>query len=117
MLFYFLIAFFLVYLFYLVTVVLQKKRMDKFKTSNQILYFVKRYKLDVNKIDMTRFTNTLGLANAFIVATAFITTFLVDNYLLMLLVGLIVLIPLILIIYHIIGKIYIRKGCVKDGNE
>lgn len=117
MIFYFLIAFLIVYLFYLVTVVLQKKRMDNFKKSNQVLYFVKRYKLDVNKLNMTRFTNTLGLANAFIVATAFMTTFLVENYILMLLVGFIVLIPLILIVYHIIGKIYIRKGCVINGHE
>lgn len=109
---YFIVSFLIVYLFYLITVVLQKKKMEKFKTSNQIMFFVKRYKLDINKINMTKFTNLLGLSNAFIVSTAFMTTFLVDNFILQLLAGFLVLLPLMIIIYSLIGKYYVRKGCV-----
>lgn len=104
----FIIAFLIVYLFYLFTVVLQTKKYEKFKKSNQVMYFVNKYKLDVNKINMRKFTNILGLTNALIISTAFMATFLVENLLLQLLVGLVVLIPLILIFYSLIG-LYLKK--------
>ena len=104
----FIIAFLIVYLFYLFTVILQKKKYDKFKKSNQVMYFVKKYKLNVNKIDMRKFTNILGLTNSLIIALSFSVTFLVENIFLQLLVGLLVLIPLILLFYSLIGN-YLKK--------
>ena len=103
------IAFTIIYLFYLFAVVLQKKRMDKFKKSHQIMFFVNRYNLDINKINIRRFTHILALVNAFIMATAFICMYLVDSLILQFIVGLAVLFPLLLITYHIVGKIYQRK--------
>jgi len=105
----YLVVFLIVYLFYLITVVLQKKRYDKFKKSNQVKYFIFKYKINVDKIDMKKFTNVLGLSNAFIVATSFLATFLVNNFILQLLVGLAFIIPLMLIIYHFIGML-LKKG-------
>jgi len=80
--------------------------MDKFKKSKQIMYFVNRYNLDVDKLNIKKFTNLLGLVNAFIMSTAFIAMYVVDNLLLQFLIGLAVLFPLLLISYHIVGKIY-----------
>lgn len=106
---YFLLAFIIVYLFYFVTVIIQKKKYNKFKKSNQVMYFVRRYKINPDKLNMAVFTNVLGLTNAFIIAAAFVPTFLVNNFILQLLIGLVVLIPLMLITYHIIGKHYQKK--------
>ena len=106
----FVISFLIVYLFYLFTVILQTKRYEKFKKSNQVMYFVNRYKINVNKINMKKFTNILGLTNSLIISIAFATTFLVKNLILQLLVGLIVLIPLIFIFYSFIGN-YLKKEC------
>ena len=110
MLFGFIISFVIVYLFYLFTVILQTKRYDKFKKSNQVMYFVNRYKINVNKINMKKFTNILGLTNSFIISIAFTATFLVDNLILQLLIGLIILIPLIFIFYGFRGN-YLKKEC------
>lgn len=110
MLFGFIISFLIVYLFYLFTVILQTKRYDKFKKSNQVMYFVKKYKIDVNKLNMKKFTNILGLANSLIISIAFTATYLVDNLILQLLIGLIILIPLIFIFYSIIGN-YLKREC------
>ncbi len=104
----FIIAFLIVYLFYLFTVILQKKKYDKFKKTNQVMYFVRKYKLNVNKIDMRKFTNILGITNSLIIALAFSATFVVENIFLQLLVGLLVLIPLILLFYSLIGN-YLKK--------
>ena len=110
MLFGFIISFLIVYLFYLFTVILQTKRYDKFKKSNQVIYFVKKYKIDVNKLNMKKFTNILGLANSLIISIAFTATYLVDNLILQLLIGLIILIPLIFIFYSLIGN-YLKRKC------
>ncbi len=106
----FIISFLIVYLFYLFTVILQAKKYDKFKRSNQVMYFVNKYKININKINMKKFTNILGLTNSLIISIAFATTFLVDNLILQLLVGLIVLIPLIFVFYSLIGN-YLKKEC------
>ena len=106
----FIISFLIVYLFYLFTVILQTKRYDKFKKSNQVMYFVKKYKIDVNKLNMKKFTNILGITNSLIISIAFTMTYLVDNLILQLLIGLIVLIPLIFIFYSLIGN-YLKRKC------
>jgi len=104
----FLIAFIIIYLFYLLTVILQKKKYDKFKTSNQVMYFVNKYKLNVNKIDIKKFINIISLTNSFIIALVFAIVIKIESNILMLLIGLIILIPLMLICYHFIGK-YLQK--------
>lgn len=106
----FIISFLIVYLFYLLTVILQTKKYEKFKKSNQVLYFVKKYKIDINKINMKKFTNLLALSNSLIISIAFSATFLVDNFILQLLIGLIVLIPLIFIFYKLLGN-YLKRMC------
>ena len=106
----FIISFLIVYLFYLFTVVLQKKRYDKFKKSNQVMYFVNKYKINVDKINMKKFTNILGLTNSLIISIAFTATFLVENIFLQLLIGLVVLIPLIFVFYILIGN-YLKRKC------
>ena len=96
------------------TVILQKKKYEKFKNGNQVMYFVVKYNLDLNKVNMKEFTNILGLINAFIMATTFLVTFLVDNFILQLLIAFITLLPLMLLCYHMIGIFYIKKkGLIK----
>lgn len=110
MLFGFIISFLIIYLFYLFTVILQTKRYDKFKKSNQVMYFVNKYKINIDKLNMKKFTNILGLTNSLIISIAFTATFLVENIFLQLLVGLVVLIPLIFVFYSLIGN-YLKRKC------
>ena len=70
----FVIAFLIVYLFYFFTVILQKKKYDKFKKSNQVMYFVNRYKLNVNKINIKKFIHIISLTNSLIIAIAFLNS-------------------------------------------
>ena len=106
----FIVAFLIVYLFNCFTIMFQNKKYNKFKKSNQVMYFVNRYKLDVNKINIKKFIHIISFTNSLIIAIAFTATFLVENILLQLLIGLLVLIPLILIGYSLIGN-YLKKEC------
>lgn len=105
----FLISFVVVYLFYLFFVILNKKKMSKFKENVYFNFLFKTYKLDPSKISLKALAHIISLANSFIIATAFTIVCLVDSFILKMLLAFAVLIPLQLIIYSIIGKILGKK--------
>lgn len=106
-------CFVIIYIIYLITVIFNKRKIKSFLTTNQAKFFINRYKLDIKKINVRKFANSIALANSFIISLTLIATELTKNYYLKILIGIIVLIPLILIIYHIIGVIYKKK----EGNK
>lgn len=104
----FLISFIVIYLFYLFTVILQSKKYEKFKSSNQVMFFVKKYKLNINKLNIKKFIKIISFTNSFVIALTFTIATIMDNYLYILLVGIIIIIPLMLLCYHFVGS-YLKK--------
>ncbi len=100
------VAFYLLYLFF---VILRKKKLAKFNDSPYIKYLAKVYKLDLKKLDAKKTAHLVTLANSFIIATTFIIIFSIENYLLMLGLTIITVIPLSLLVYYIVGKI-LKRG-------
>lgn len=106
----FVVSFLVVYLAYLFTVILNKKKLKKFEKSNQALYFTRKYKIKVNDSNAKLLANLVALANAFIISITIVIIELVQNYILKVLVAFIVIVPLILILYHIIGLMILKRG-------
>lgn len=106
----FVVSFLVVYLAYFLTVILNKKKLKKFETSNQALYFTKKYKIKVSDKNVKLLANLVALANAFIISTTLIIIELVSNYILKVLVAFIVIVPLILVLYHIVGLVMLKRG-------
>ena len=106
----FVVTFLVVYLLYLLTVILNKKKLEKFKNSNQALYFVKKYKIKVDDNNVKLLAHLVALSNAFIMSTAITLVELVSNFILKILVAFLVIMPLILIMYHIVGKVMMKRG-------
>ena len=107
-----LVIFVLMYVLYLMTVIGNKKKMENFEKSGQAAFIIKRYCLDASKLDKKLFANLLAFTNSFILSiTFFITDFLEDN-ILKWLTGFLILVPLIILGYHLIG-IYFKKKEVK----
>lgn len=105
----FLVTFIFVYLVYFVLIILRKKKMDKYKKSTEVRYLENKYKLDVKKLNLKALVHVLALSNAFIIATTILVINFVDDLVLKLMVGFMVLFPMILIVYHIIGKTLQKK--------
>lgn len=105
----FVISFIVVYLFYLFFVILNKKKMVKFKENVYFNFLVKTYKLDYTKISIKTLAHIISLSNAFIIATVFTIVCLVDSFILKMLLAFAVLVPLQLVVYFIIGKLLQRK--------
>ena len=103
------ITFLTVYLIYLLTVVSKVDKNDNFKNSKQVSFFKNVYKLNIDKINLNTFAHILSLANSLIIAITVTIIELFDKLMIKMMVGFVVLLPLILITYYIIGKIYKRK--------
>lgn len=99
----------IIYLFYLFFVILRKKKIDKFLDNVYANYLIRTYKLDKNKINIKKLAHIVAVSNAIIIATTFIIISFVNNFILMMLLAFIVLIPLQLFVYHIIGK-YLKRS-------
>ena len=105
----FLSIFIIVYLFYLVFVISRKKSLIKWKNGKEMTYLKYRYKLNLDKIDIKSLANVIGLCNALIMASVVTIISFVKGFILQMLLCLVLLIPLILVFYHIIGKYYQKK--------
>ena len=105
----FLSIFIIVYLIYLIFLVNRNNALNKFKNGKELTYLKYLYKLNYDKINIKSLANLVVLSNAFILALVVTFVSIFNNFLIQMLVGLVVLIPMILIIYHIIGRYYQKK--------
>jgi len=105
----FLICFIIVYLVYYLVIVRRQKGLDAFKNGKQLLFFKNAYNLDIKHLDCRKFANSLALVNAFIIAATVTVIEFFNSYIIKLLVGFVILIPLILISYYVLGQIYKKK--------
>ena len=105
----FIVCFLIIFLLYAAIVIWRKKGFEKFKTSKQIIFFEKAYKIDFSKINVKSFAYSLSLTNAFIIAFTCTVIELFDNLIFKMLVGFVILLPLMLIMYKLLGNIYKKK--------
>ena len=108
-LFTFLFCFITVYLVYSLVVVYRKKGFNKFKNSKLMLYFEKAYNIDKEKINLKHFAQSLALTNAFIIAITCTIIEIFESLIIKLLVGFVILVPLMLLMYKLLGTIYKKK--------
>lgn len=117
-LWWFLGIFLVIYIFYLIFGVLKKKKFNVDKIPVELRFLIKRYHLDMSKINYRSIMNMIGLASSFVIS--FTATFIfkyIKNELLMILIGGLMIIPLIFITFNFIGLYYRKKGCVTNGNK
>ena len=95
------IVFFFIYLLYYITVLKNKQKMETFEKSGQASFIIKKYKLEPKKLDKKKFARSIALT--------FLITDFIENYIVKLLVGFVILIPLIILGYHYIGQKYKKK--------
>lgn len=110
----FVISFIIIYLIYLLLIVRREKGLESLKKGKQIQYLVTAYKIDLKKINFKKLANSLALTNSFILSLTLALLELVDNYILKILLCMVILIPLILIMYKILGETYKKKEGEKN---
>ena len=112
----FIIVLVLCYLVYLFFVILRKKnkKFNSRKLKQEESYLIAKYNLDFKKINYKKYLHVVSLTNSFIFALTLELVQIVKGLFFQILLGFVILIPLILICYAIIGKYYQKKGMVKN---
>jgi len=111
----FISSFVIIYLFYFLFVIRSNKKRERLYIGMEAVYLMKKYKLPNKVLANKQYCHIIALTNSFIIALTVTIISLINNYLLMLLGGLILLIPQIFLYYHIIGKYYQKKEGTKNA--
>lgn len=106
---YFILTFIFCYIVSYFLLVRKRDKYDKKKVPVEVQYMVNRYKLDMKNINYRKFLKSISLVGSFDMALAVIIIYNVNNIILQLLIGFIVLIPLILISFKLLANYYIKK--------
>ena len=106
---FYIITMVVLFLLYYIFVIRNKKRLEKFSKNTYVSYLVGVYKLDKEKINQKQLAMAIIMVNSFIIANAVLIVGFINNLILKFILGFIVLIPLQLLMYHIIGKTFQKR--------
>lgn len=110
----FLMTFLFVFLIYQLFIVRGAKRKNSVKRPMEIRYLESRYKIDIKLVDYKRLLLVVSLVSSFDIAFLVSIVMMIHHYILEILVAFVVVIPLILFSYHLVGIYYVQKGLIKD---
>lgn len=92
---------------------INKNNLPKGSMLPEILYLKKIYKISIGKDDIDKLSKIVVFINSFIITTIYIILmYLLNNWIIRIILGIVLLILMIIICYGILGRYY-RK---KEGN-
>ena len=115
---FFISAFLIIYLFYNVFVIKKENALKRMKNSKDVMLVSKIGKVDIEKVDLKKLVQLLGLTNAFIISTIgtimlLLGIFIKSFYLWIIVVfilSIVLLVPMIFICYKLLGKKINKEG-------
>ena len=110
----YIIVFIIIWLMNYFLLVKNKLKYKKKEVPTELLYLKKIYKINIKKINYKSFVYTYTIINSFIISTIYIILmYLLDNWILRIIIGVILLVLLIIICYGLLGRYYLKK----EGRE
>jgi len=104
------LVFFLVFIVFHFVFGNNKKKSGKKRVTTELLYLKKIYGVDLKKEHHKKFFLICSLVNTFIISTIYIILiYLLENWILRVVLGIVLLILLIVICYGILGRYYQKK--------
>ena len=110
----YIIAFIAVYIINAFIMKVNKKNLAENKIMPELLYLKKIYHVNIKTVDNDKFSNVIVLINTFIISTIYIILmYLLTNWFLRIIIGIVLLILMIIICYGLLGRYYKTK----EGNK
>ena len=78
----------------------------------EVKYLVSKYKFNLKKMDYNKLLHVVALVSSFDMAFIVSIAMLFDSYIVQLLIMLVLVVPVILISYHIVYLIYKKRGLI-----
>ncbi len=112
----FILSFIFIFIVYEIVVVARAKNNEKKKKENrqpiEVKLLVTKYKFNLKKVDYHKLLHVCALVSSFDMALMVSISTIFDSYMLQLLVVLVLVVPVILISYHIVYLVYKKKGLI-----
>ena len=112
----FLMSFVFIFIIYEIIIVGKAKKNEKKKKENkqpmEVKYLVARYNFDLRKIDYNKLLHVVALVSSFDMALIVSIAMIFDSYMVQLLIMIVLVVPIILISYHIVYLVYKKKGLI-----
>ena len=113
----FILTFLLIFIIYELFLVRKAKKDKRRKKPIEVNYLIGKYNLDINKLNYRRLLNIISVVSAFDISLVVTIVSLFNNFIFQLLVGFVLIMLLIIVSYDIVGRIYKKKGCCKNGKN
>ena len=113
----FIMTFLLVFIIYELFLVRKSKKDKRRKKPVEVNYLIGKYNLDLDKLNYKRLLNIISAVSAFDISLVVTIVSLLDSFYLQLLIGFVLIMLLIIVSYDIVGRIYKKKGCCKNGKN
>lgn len=110
----FLMTFLLVFFIYRIFIVGKAKRKNSKKKPIEVTYLISRYKLDLEKIEYKKLLMIVSIVSSIDISILVTIITLFDNTLIQIILAFVLIIPVILISYGLIGKYYKKRGLTKN---
>ena len=108
----FILTFTLVFIVYYI--LLKDKKKNKNKRPIEIRFIVERYDLDMKKIKYNKLALLVALVNAFDIALLVTIINMIKSVILQVVCVMVLIGPIIIVSYNLIGRYYKKKGMTKD---
>lgn len=105
----FIMTYIVVFFIYQVFIVSKAKRRNSKKRPMEVNYLIKKYNIDINKLDYKNLLMTISLVSSLDISIIVTVALLFDNYLLQVIFIFLLVIPVIMISYSFIGKYYKKE--------
>lgn len=103
---------------YLISYFMLVRKADKYNRKRvpiEVEYLIKKYNIDVSKLKYKKFLNQISLVGSVDMTLTVLCIFYINNIIIQMLVGFVILLPIIYISFMLYGKYLIKKGYVKNG--
>ena len=111
----FLLCFFLILLVYELFIVRKAKKNKGKKHPMEVKYLIAKYHLNMRKVDYPQLLQIVSLVSSFDIAFIVSIVMIFDSYLGQILAILILVLPVILLSYHLVGMFFRKRGMTKDA--
>ena len=112
-----LLAFIIIRLYYAIFVIRKNKKYNPNKPVSEVKILVKKYNIDMNKINYTNLLKTISLINSLDIALVIFWVSFIKRLNVQCLVAIVLIIPVIFISYEIFGNYLKQKGLIKNENN
>lgn len=108
----YILTFLVVYTFYYLFSIRNKKQLTKFIKGTEVTYLKNKYKLNVKEVGSKKIAILVSLANTFVISNTALLVSIMDEFIdtsFAILISPIIIVPMTALVYRVLGKYLVKE--------